>query len=569
MIAKSEKLACYYARASDDTQDQSVPAQRNVFREYAEKQGYRIVERFEDDGISGTSDRRDAFQRMLERARTGAPWTHILVWKRNRFFRPEDAREAVSIVYELEKLGKTFVPIMGAARTGNTMIDAMIDLVEFNQAGQESVEKASDVLRGQKRMIDLGGRLGAPPYGYDRLDVADGKPIRRVRYLADMSKQLLSLDGAKVIGTMPRQRGLRNAPGELMSLVPGDPAKAMVVRSIFEAKAAGDSFRTIASRLNVAAVPAPRGGQWRRSCVQALIENPVYRGDSVFGRQRQGKFYQLSGGTIERVTDPTRKYKHQWTKAEEWYVKAGAFEGLVDAELWAKANAKEKRPRSLSGRGYDSPYLMSGLLRCACCGSGYTGGFGFYRCRGRADKGNQFCRGKAARTDVLDRHLDERLRVRMFDSAAQKLVMAEIEIVLDEMIRAENKGAAPAREVAVQIEHVNTKIQRLVEKITEGLVNDEEARPQLARLREQKRALEAVEAQSVEPPLSSLRGQVLGRCRQELRSIADAWESATNARRKAIVRQFVAGAKVDADAKILEIQLNPLAPLTAVLTKSL
>ena len=72
---RSIKLRAYaYLRLSVDKEDgkaQSIEAQRHALRAYAERHDIEIVEEFADSGLSGRSDKRPQFRRMITQAVNG------------------------------------------------------------------------------------------------------------------------------------------------------------------------------------------------------------------------------------------------------------------------------------------------------------------------------------------------------------------------------------------------------------------------------------------------------------------------------------------------------------------
>ena len=57
------KKAVIYARYSSDSQtEQSIEGQLRVCKEFAEKENYSIVETYIDRAMTGTNDKRPAFQ---------------------------------------------------------------------------------------------------------------------------------------------------------------------------------------------------------------------------------------------------------------------------------------------------------------------------------------------------------------------------------------------------------------------------------------------------------------------------------------------------------------------------
>src|SRR6266478_8142563 len=89
--------AAIYSRFSTDRQtDSSIADQVRVCTEYAERQGWRIVERFEDQGISSAAlGNRPGVLRMREAGFAGR-FEVLLVCDLNRLARREDLPPLVS-----------------------------------------------------------------------------------------------------------------------------------------------------------------------------------------------------------------------------------------------------------------------------------------------------------------------------------------------------------------------------------------------------------------------------------------------------------------------------------------
>lgn len=99
--------AVIYARYSSHNQrDASIEDQVRVCREDAERRGDEIVGIYADRAVSGTSDRRDQFQKMIADAER-ADWDVVYTYKTDRFARSRYD----SAIYKsrLRKFGKTIV----------------------------------------------------------------------------------------------------------------------------------------------------------------------------------------------------------------------------------------------------------------------------------------------------------------------------------------------------------------------------------------------------------------------------------------------------------------------------
>ena len=101
-----------YARVSSDRQDVdlSISAQLRALREYATKNGYKVIREYVEEAESGRTADRPVFQRMIADAnRPGRPFELILVWKYSRFARSRE--DAIIFKSLLKKHGVRVVSI--------------------------------------------------------------------------------------------------------------------------------------------------------------------------------------------------------------------------------------------------------------------------------------------------------------------------------------------------------------------------------------------------------------------------------------------------------------------------
>jgi len=80
-------LAVIYARISDSKQkEESLEAQEKVCRNYAVQKGYTVVKVYVDRYITGKTDNRPQFQRMIKDSRKNQ-FERVIVYKLDRFSR--------------------------------------------------------------------------------------------------------------------------------------------------------------------------------------------------------------------------------------------------------------------------------------------------------------------------------------------------------------------------------------------------------------------------------------------------------------------------------------------------
>jgi site-specific DNA recombinase len=101
----------------------------------------------------------------------------------------------------------------------------------------------------------------------------------------------------------------------------------------------GRGFKTIAEHLNKKGIPSPQGDLWSFTAIEALIENPVYRGDIVWNRRTESKFYSVRRGRADTMKPFGASAKVVHLPEEEWVVVRDRIPALVDRETWYKAQA--------------------------------------------------------------------------------------------------------------------------------------------------------------------------------------------------------------------------------------
>lgn len=311
-----------YARFSSDLQDiRSIADQIAAARDHADRQGWQVVANFSDAAISGSSlHNRPALLDLMVAAQS-KQFDAVLTESIDRLSR--DLEDIAGIYKRLSYMGVKIVTLadgeVGKLHVGLKGIIASIYLDDLAQKTR----------RGQAGRVKAGRIPGGKSYGYNV--VRDGE-----------------------------ERGLR---------VINDP-EAAIVRRIFQEYVDGDSPLTIAGRLNAERVASPRGGQWNASTINGsrkrlngLLNNPLYAGRLIFNRQRFEKD-PASGKRQAKPNPPDR-----------WLEQAIPELAIVPPALFAAAQSRRDSVGGLQvqgaalGRKKRAKHLLSGLLRCGCCGA--------------------------------------------------------------------------------------------------------------------------------------------------------------------------------------------------------
>ncbi len=192
--------AVIYARYSSDKQnEQSIDGQIRFCQQYAELNGYNLIGTYIDRAISGTTDDRPEFQRMIEDS-AKKQFKFIIVWKLDRFSR----NRYDSAIYK-NKLKKNGVKVLSATEgIGEGDESIILEAVLEAMAETYSRQLAQNVRRGLKESaMKCASTGGTIPYGF-RLEngklAIDEETAPIVRYIfeqyasgvgkADISKEL-------------------------------------------------------------------------------------------------------------------------------------------------------------------------------------------------------------------------------------------------------------------------------------------------------------------------------------------------------------------------------------------
>lgn len=161
--------AVIYARYSSNAQrDVSIDQQLQVCRAFAERQGIKVVGIYEDRAMTGTSDKRPGFQRMIADAEK-SNWSYVIVYALDRF-----ARDRYDSAIYKRKLRDTGVRVLSAMEnltedpTGILLESLLEGMAEYYS--RELAQKVSRGMEDNARRCLVNGPL---PPGYRK--GSDGK----------------------------------------------------------------------------------------------------------------------------------------------------------------------------------------------------------------------------------------------------------------------------------------------------------------------------------------------------------------------------------------------------------
>lgn len=241
--------AVIYARYSSHNQREvSIEQQIKECQKYAEWNNLRIVEIYSDKAVSGKTDRRTNFQRMMRDAAKGK-FGYVIAWKSNRM--------------------------------GRNMMEAMINDARLRDLGVRCLYTEEDFDDTAAGRFALRNMMNVNQF-YSENMAEDIK-----RGLSDNAEKCM-VNGALGLGFKKGEDG-RYAL---------DEPKAAIVREVYERVADLEPFVDIYNDLNARGLKTSTGKPWNRSSFHRMLVNERYRGVYIWGDIR------IEGGIPRVVSDP-------------------------------------------------------------------------------------------------------------------------------------------------------------------------------------------------------------------------------------------------------------------------
>src|SRR5438132_5925165 len=432
-----------YARVSTPRQaekDLSIPDQLRQMREYCKARNLPIAYEYIEPGASATDDRRPVFQQMIaDGGQEPAPYEAIIVHSRSRFFR--DLFEFLGYERRLKGAGVRVISI--TQQTADDPAGEMASKIFSLFDEYQSKENGKHTLRAMQENARQGFCNGSRPhFGFRTVESpALGNKGQRKKRLAV------------------------------------DADEAAIVRRIFELYLSGDQgaamgCKSIAYFLNERGITR-RGQRWMRSRVHEVLANPAYIGEYYFNR---------IDGKTQKPKPPS-----EWVKL--------AVDPIIEPALFRRAQLRRgaRAPAVVAPRVVSSPTLLTGLLKCDCCGAGMTlatgkgGRYRYYKCNTRIGKGIDYCKSENLPMQKLDTMVLNSLADRVFTAARVRLMLESL------ARQAKDSGKQQQRQLETlnrELAAVTLGMERLYEGVEQGVLKlDDTLRHRTDKLQVQRQAI--------------------------------------------------------------------------------
>ena len=247
--------------------------------------------------------------------------------------------------------------------------------------------------------------------------------------------------------------------------------EAAIIKRIFEEFSDGQSPKAIAQRLNKDGIPGPRGQAWRDTAIRGhrlrgtgLLNNELYIGRLVWNRLR----YIKDPETGRRVSRLNSKI--------DWIITEVPELRIIDDALWTRVKHRqgeidaEPRVQAIKATRFweqrRQTHLLTGLLRCGCCGSGFAAVGRDYLACSAARKLGTCGQKRSFRRGELEAFILDLLRTRLMRPEA---VTTFIAAYGEEVNAGRATESAERSRLVSERAQVNRRLDGLYDAIADGL----------------------------------------------------------------------------------------------------
>lgn len=408
----------YYRFSSDNQHEESIEAQMECVRGYAERNNTNIIKEYIDRAESATTDDRTNFQMMvsdIETSRVKADY--LIVDKFDRYCR--NIADHFTYKFMFERYG-----IKNYAVLEPTHDSLLLEAIYAARNHEYSLNLSNEVKRKMKmyakKALFLGGK---PPLGYDVYeDIVDGQT--RKKYAINETE-------------------------------------AEVIRIIFKMYLEGYSQRKIVDTLNQYGYKTKLGKTFSLTSIYEILRNEKYTGTYIFNRSAS-KF--------------DKKRNHHKSKPPEEVIKIpGAIPEIIKPEDFKKIQEVMDRRKHAPGENKAvEPYLLTGLIICGECGGVMVGHrkiagrekkyYYSYECNNRIRL--KTCKAKAINKHYVEEYVIEELLNCVFSREA----IPDLIQKLQEMHKQRESEKYKGIEQAIgELSILEGKIKNYIKAIEDGL----------------------------------------------------------------------------------------------------
>lgn len=436
-----------YCRVSTEKQEdeKTIESQIEELEKWAKEQGYIIVERYIDDGYSGTMLARPALDRLRDDAPKGL-WEAVVIYSPDRL-----ARKYIWQGVVIEELKVKSIQVIFKNRPiAETPEDQLFLAMQGAIAEYERAQFVERTRRGRLYRANSGHILGnIPPYGYDCIKKSK----------TEYAYYKIHQEEARVVKLMFNLLTERHM-----------------------------TTYGIIMELNRLGIKARHGKRWGKSSVAKILRNFTYTGTTYYNKH-YGVPAQTNGNG-ETKYHRRKNTSLRLRPKDEWIAITGIPQ-IIDNETFEKVQRQLKANSHFSNRNAKLRYLLKGLVDCGSDTRAYYGipmhGRPFYRCSGKSKLISEVpCKSPSISANVLEPFVWE--NIKEFMSNPDLIVQQFKE--RQESISTENAGLENRAQLLEQeLLKLEGQENRFLEAYGSGVITKEQLENQNIKLQERKKLL--------------------------------------------------------------------------------
>ncbi len=193
-------------------------------------------------------------------------------------------------------------------------------------------------------------------------------------------------------------------------------AESKVVQQIFTDVIKGSSLNRLAIKLNNVPIPTKSGSKWFPLTLRRIVTNQTYTGKTYFGQ-----------------TTRVSKTKVVAKPQQDWILLPDVTPPSISESVFNQAQEALKRARQSRPFKTNSPYLLSGMMKCPKCGSPVSGTtlngkYRYYKCRGSVPTPTRgaICDAKYIKADEVESFVWQRFVILLSDPLTVLTILSNL-----------------------------------------------------------------------------------------------------------------------------------------------
>jgi len=448
---KTIKFVAGYYRVSTALQEEqkTIETQISAVKDFAQKNGYKIVQEYKDDGWSGDMLQRPALDQLRIDAKRRA-WDAVLIYDPDRLARRSAWQEVVTEELKEQEIPVLYVTVPQAKNDEDIIMGKMRGVF----AEYERMKIKERFRLGKVRKANEGHViLTEPPYGYDFIK----KTAEQQGYLKENKEE------------------------------------SKIVRDLFLWVANEHlTLRNVIRRLQELGIKPRKSkrGVWNTSTLSTLLRNKTYIGEGHYG----ASYAVIPQKPLKHETYKKNKKTSRVMKPETEWIKIKTPE-FIDKELFDKVQIQLKTNNSFAVRNKKNEYLLAGKIWCTCgkrrTGEGpMKGKHLYYRCSNRVYSFplERTCFEKGTNARISDVLAWKKISEMM---TSPELLMKKAQMYLNSLNNKNHGQSVDTSKITGEISKLKAEEDRYNKAYGAGIYSVEELRTHILPLKEKIAMLEA------------------------------------------------------------------------------